>query len=252
MLVEYDGTEYHGFQWQANARTVQQELETAVSRLTGSFSRISGASRTDAGVHAWGQVASFKTESSFPQSTWVRGLNSYLPPDIAVRDARSVPDEFDVRRDAVGRLYRYRIFNSVARSPLRRRFAHQVAPPLDAGEMDRACEALVGGHDFRPFVALTDRSTWRTVFAAGASRQGDEVTVEMYANAFLPQQVRNTVGGLIRVGLGKLDIEGFFRLARSDRFGAVGPAAPPTGLCLVRVRYPGCGPLDGDWCNENV
>ena len=246
LIIEYDGTRYHGFQWQANAATIQQEIENALGKLVGKSVRVAGASRTDAGVHARGQVVSFRTDSVFSRKTWVRALNFYLPEDIAVRGAYRVSDDFDVRRDAVNRQYRYCILNSSVRSPLRQRFAHLVTQPLDVEAMNQACQILTGEHDFAPFTSLVGGRTRRTVFEAKVSRKLDLVVFEICANSFLPHQVRNTVGGLIKVGLRKIEVETFCELARSGRVGAIGPATPAQGLRLMKVTYHGFPPLSGE------
>ncbi len=236
--MEYDGSRYHGSQYQDNALTIQGETEIALKKLTGEDIRIAAASRTDAGVHAKGQVVSFKTNSSFPLETWVNALNFYLPPDIAVRAAYEVDTGFDVRHDALSREYRYTILNRPTRSPLMRRFVHSVPQALDLGAMTRACGVLIGEHDFAPFSTVTSGGTHRRVFKAELRRDGDLVVFDMEANSFLPHQVRNTVGGLIRVGLGKMEVETFEALARSGHPGTVGPAVPAQGLCLMKVSYP--------------
>ena len=151
LVVEYDGTRYHGFQLQANAPTIQGEIEESLLKLTGQKSRIKGASRTDAGVHAQGQVASFRTRSSLPLQTFVKGLNHYLPEDIAIKEAFRISDSFDVRRRAISREYKYYIWNSSTRSPLRRSSAHLVSDNLDTEAMNQACQALIGKHNFASF-----------------------------------------------------------------------------------------------------
>jgi tRNA pseudouridine38-40 synthase len=235
--MEYDGTRYHGSQYQTNAPTIQGETEHALERLTGEKVRIALASRTDAGVHAKGQVVSFKTNSTFAPKTWVRALNHYLPPDIAIKAAYYAEDDFDVRRHAWSREYRYSILNTSAPSPLMRRYTCFVSHPLDTEDMDRACQELVGEHDFASFSGMIHGQARRRVYRAEVSHQDNLVIFDIEASSFLPHQVRNTVGGLIRVGLGKLEVESFWALAQSGRPGAVGPAAPTQGLCLTKINY---------------
>ncbi|MBM3947841.1 MAG: tRNA pseudouridine(38-40) synthase TruA [SAR202 cluster bacterium] len=173
LVIEYDGTGYHGFQYQENAPSVQEELEAAIERLTGVRPRIKGAGRTDAGVHAAGQVAAFDTESALPPETFVRGMNHYLPDDIAVRAAHRVADDFDPRRHALARAYRYTVLNLATRSPLTRRRALQVEEPLDVAAMNEAAQAFVGVHNFARFSGPLEReeaSTVRQVFAASVRR----------------------------------------------------------------------------------
>ena len=237
LILEYDGTGYHGSQWQANAPTIQGEVESALAKLTGEKIRIVAASRTDAGVHARGQVVSFKTGLSFPTITWVKGLNFYLPNDIAVKAAYKVRMDFDVRREATSRQYHYYILNRLVRSPFWQRFAYLVPQPLDIEAMNRACQILIGEHDFAPFCPSPRNRTVRTVYKAEVSKKGNLVIFDMVANSFLPHQVRHTVGSLIEVGLGKMGVETFWELAQSKQPGVMGPAAPAYGLCLIKVNY---------------
>lgn len=236
--MEYDGTRYHGSQYQSNALTIQGEIEDAVHRLTGEESRVSMASRTDAGVHAKGQVASFKTTMALSPENWVKALNFCLAKDISASVSYEADFDFDVRRDAICREYRYCIMNRPAPSALWRNFCEFVHWPLDIDVMNEACECLVGEHDFAPFSSVfDDRRTVRRVSSAEVTRKGDLVMFNMSADSFLPHQVRNTVGGLIKVGLGKLKGETFCEMASSGRAGIIGPAASARGLCLMGVRY---------------
>lgn len=250
LIVEYDGTRYHGFQWQTNATTIQEKLESALASVIRNPERVAAASRTDSGTHAKGQVVSFRTDSQLSAESWVKALNFYLPEDIAVRDAYEVEDSFDVRRDATSREYAYCIVNGCSRSPLRSRFAHLVQAPLSIDAMNEACGVLIGENDFAPFSSPTSDSTVRTVFDAKVREESDLVTFEIIANSFLRHQIRNTVGGLIKVGLGKLTVEDFWELARSRQACVIGPAAPACGLCLMKVNYPNFPP---QWRrNENL
>lgn len=245
LVVEYEGTRYHGSQFQGNVPTIQDEIERALSRLTGERIRIICASRTDVGVHAQGQVVGFNTNSNLPPDTFVRALNHYLPPDIAVRKAFRVSDDFDVRKNACSREYCYRLLNSPTASPLLRGSAYFVPKPLDVATMNEACQALLGTHDFAPFASALNgrRNTVRTVYRAEVTREGELVTFYMVANSFLPHQVRNTIGALVKVGLGKSDVESFRQIACSKTLAAAGPALPARGLCLMKVNYPN----DGAW-----
>jgi len=235
--VEYDGTRYHGSQYQDNSLTIQQEIERALYKLTDENIRIAMSSRTDAGVHAKGQVVSFKTKSTFPFQTWVKALNFYLPLDIVIKDACEVDYDFDVRRDALSREYSYYILNRSTRSPLMQGFACFIPLPLDIEAMNRACHVLPGEHDFAPFAPVVDGRTIRQVYRAEVDKREDVVCFNIVASSFLPHQVRNTVGGLIEVGLGKMEAETFWRLARSGKAGAIGPTAPAYGLYLMKVNY---------------
>jgi tRNA pseudouridine38-40 synthase len=248
LILEYDGTNYHGSQYQTNAPTVQGEIEKALHKLTGEKIRVKMASRTDAGVHAAGQVAGFRTESGLPLNAFIDGLNHYLPGDIAVKEASLADHDFDVRRRAIRRTYKYYILNSATRSPIRQGFSCRVTGELDIGAMQRACRALVGRHDLASFVSSAGtarkRRTVRDVYKAEITQDGDMIVLEMVANSFLPHQVRNTVGSLIRVGQGKMTVEEFFSMVAAETPGLAGPTAPADGLCLVRVDYP--GPFEGD------
>jgi len=248
LIVEYDGTNYHGSQWQANAPTIQGEIEKALKKLTGENIRIKAASRTDAGVHARGQVVGFSTDSALPLNSFIDGLNHYLPRDIAVKEARRLDDSFDVRRGAVSREYKYYILNSPTRSPMRQGFSCRVEGDLDIGAINRACQALVGRHDFASFVSSAEtarrKRTVREVFKAEITRDGDMIILDMAANSFLPHQVRNTVGSLIKVGQGKTTVDAFYQMVEAKTPGLAGPTAPADGLCLMRVNYP--GPFEGD------
>jgi tRNA pseudouridine38-40 synthase len=240
LIMEYDGRCYHGFQFQANLLTVQEETEGALWKLTGERVRVMAASRTDAGVHARGQVASFRTSSSLPPATFVGGLNYYLPDDIAVKAAYRVDDSFNVRRDALSREYNYYILNSSARSPMMANFAYLVTRHMDIEAINQACQALIGKRDFASFTTcdgIRMSNTVRTVSRAEAMADGEMITFSMVANSFLPHQVRNTVGALIRVGLGLMSVDEFHNIAEAKTPGLAGPTAPAHGLCLMRVNY---------------
>jgi len=241
LIMEYDGTNYHGFQLQASLPTIQGETEKALQKLTGERSRVTSASRTDAGVHAKGQVASFRTSSPLPLATFVSGLNYYLPNDIAVKAAYRVDDLFDVRRDATSREYDYYILNSLTRSPTRQAFTHLVTGHLDTKSINRACQALIGEHDFASFTTcdgLKMKNTVRKVYRAEVTEDDDLLVFSMVANSFLPHQVRNTVGALIRVGLDWMNVDEFYSIAEAKTPGLAGPTAPACGLCLMQINYP--------------
>jgi tRNA pseudouridine38-40 synthase len=241
LVMEYDGTCYHGFQWQSGLPSIQREVETAVKKLTGEECRVIGASRTDAGVHAKGQVVSFRTKSSLPTDTFVRGLNHYLPGDIAVKAAYRVSDSFNVRRDAIGREYSYHIWNSPIRSPMLAAFSYLMASPMDIETANRACQALTGEHDLASFASGDGarlKNTVKRVFKAGLERDGEMVIFNIVANSFLPHQVRNTVGVLIRVSSGKMGIDEFNGIIEARKPGLAGPTVPACGLCLNRINYP--------------
>lgn len=248
LIIEYDGRSYHGSQYQTNAPTIQGELETALLKLTNRKIRIKLAGRTDAGVHACGQVASFGTDAPLPLNACVDGLNHYLPETIAVKAAYRTEGVFDVRRRAFSREYRYLIHTARTRSPLKRGLAWRVEDEMDIAAMNRACRYLVGRHDFASFVASAEtarqKNTVRDMIKAEISRDGDMIVLDMVANAFLPHQVRNTVGALVQVSQGKMTPEEFGALVTAATPGLAGPMAPPDGLYLVRVNYP--SPFEGE------
>ncbi len=238
--MEYEGTRYCGFQVQKDKPTIQGELERALWKLTGERIRIKAAGRTDAGVHAEGQVIACEIPDKLSPEEFVEGMNFYLPEDIAVRAARPVPPDFDPRRHARSREYRYTIITGRARSPLWRRTALWIRHPLDFEAMREVSSLFVGRHDFAPFTApeARGRNTVREVFRAELRREDRFIFFEVEANSFLPQQVRRMMGTLIEVGMGRRGREEVEELLRSGEPGAAKYAAPPHGLCLVRVNYP--------------
>ncbi len=240
LVLEYDGgPPLAGSQLQKRTPSIQGELEAALCKLTSERLRVALAGRTDAGVHARGQVAAFTTTSRLDTDVFVRGLNAWLPAEIAVRHALEAPEGFDPRRHATGRTYRYTVYNVPVRSPLWRDFAWHVAEPLDTARMQQAAAALVGEHDFAAFSRREGVRTVRCVRRCDVTRRGALVSVEVEANAFLRQQVRRTVGALVQVGGGRLSPAGFRHLLRRAVPASAGPLAPAHGLCLLSVSYPG-------------
>ena len=243
LIVEYDGTEYSGFQYQKNARTVQEEIEKAIQSLTGEAVRIKAAGRTDAGVHAMGQVVAFDTDATYDPGTVMRALNARLPQDIAVRSSRRTKPEFDPRRDATRRLYRYTMLVSDTRSPLMRRTAHRVRQQPDLDSMRAAAAHMEGVHDFANFGgALEDpeASTVRRVDRIDLESDGPpwRVTIDVEGNAFLPHQVRRMAGALVDVGTGRLTVNDGKKQISLAGDAPPARALPPQGLCLIRVNYP--------------
>lgn len=239
LLLEYDGTDYHGFQKQPGLPTIQGEVEGRLARILGEPTKLIGAGRTDAGVHASGQVANFLTENQISPEQISTALNGLLPESIAVKRATEMPLSFDARRYARSRVYRYTIFSDRHRSALRARYAHFIAEPLNLEAMKKGARFLVGEHDFRPFQASGSpvRSTARTVLALECRRSGKVVLITAEADSFLYRMVRMMVGALIGVGLGHLRPE-IMGTAWQSGWEASRPAcAPACGLCLIRVRY---------------
>ena len=251
--VEYDGTEFAGFQAQPKARTIQGELEAALARLSGGIRQpVMGAGRTDAGVHATGQVIAFTYPGSLSVEGLTEALNGNLPPDVAIRDLRRAPAGFNPRYAARYRDYRYSIWNG-PRSPLRERTAHWVRLDLDLAAMARAATALEGRHDFRAFGG-PDPQPVRTVHLIRVRRTGSLVTIDVRANAFLRGMVRRIVAALLAVGMGKLEASTVGSLLAAGTPALEGAAAPAKGLCLRRValgRRDWQSGNDGKDLNEN-
>jgi tRNA pseudouridine38-40 synthase len=233
--VEYDGTDFAGFQAQSGARTVQGELEAALAKLNGGVRlRVDGAGRTDAGVHAREQVIGFTYPGRLSAEELGRALDALLPADVAVRNVRTASAGFHPRHAARYREYRYTIWNG-PRSPLRERFALGARAPLDTTAMADAASVLVGRHDFTAFGAPIGPSPVRTVQSIRVVRRGSEVTIDVAAHAFLQGMVRRIAAVLIEVGRGNAD-KGSVAQALADRRPALdGATAPAKGLCLRRV-----------------
>jgi tRNA pseudouridine38-40 synthase len=240
LTLEYDGTRYVGWQVQPNGLAVQEVVERALATLHEAPRRVTAAGRTDAGVHALGQVASFPEARPLPVAAYVKGMNALLPPDVAVREASVEPDGFDARRSASGKRYRYRVVNAGGRSPVARLYSWQVFRPLDVAAMRGAAPPLLGRHDFASFQAsdCEARHAVREVRRLEVAASGDgavDFTIE--ATAFVKHMVRNIVGTLVEVGLGKRDAASMEALlAAADRTRA-GRTAPPQGLFLEKVFY---------------
>ena len=240
LIVEYDGTRYSGFQYQNNANSIQEEIETAIARFTGEAVRVKAAGRTDAGVHALGQVVAFDTDTVHPAEVVVRALNSHLPNDIAVKSSCAVSDAFDPRRRAVSRTYVYTIDCGRTRSPLRRRTSYHLGRRLAVDRMTAAATLLEGVHDFAQFAGRLERadaSTVREVHSIEIRECGEVVRIEVIGNAFLPHQVRRMAGSLVDAGLGKLTTEHIRQMLEGRPSGVVARALPPHGLCLVSIQY---------------
>lgn len=235
-VLEYDGTELAGMQLQKAARTVQGELERAIKQVTGEPVRVTSGGRTDAGVHALGQGASFTIESDWTAAKLSRALNALLPRDVAVRELVRVNDDFSARYSARSRTYRYTILNTPTRSPLNERYALHVPKPLDEQAMNEAVKHLMGEHDFRAFGKPPHgENTVRTLHRAEVRREGEFVIVELEANAFLYRMARRIVGTLILVGHGEMTPGEMVQVLNGKR--RAGTAVKPHGLCLVRVKY---------------
>lgn len=238
--IEYDGTAYSGWQRQRSGVGIQQRVEDAVAAVADERVDVVCAGRTDAGVHASGQVAHFDTRAARSERGWLLGVNSNLPDDINLTWVRPVADDFHARFSATARSYRYRILNRLVRSALERHRAWWVHQSLDADAMHEAAQALIGEHDFSAFRAAGCQASTarREVTAISVVRNGDWLTLDVTANAFLQHMVRNITGTLVRIGAGEEPVAWAGDvLAGRDRTRG-GMAAPPHGLTLVRVTYP--------------
>ena len=241
LSIEYEGTRYAGWQRQENGLAVQQVLEEAISQTVHAPITLTGASRTDAGVHALGQRAHFDTDSGIPPEKWPYVLNTRLPGDIKVNGAREVDPRLHARFSASGKEYEYRIFNRRQPSALRRNFCAFVPLPLKLDWMQEALLPLLGRHDFAAFEAAggSAKTTVRTIHAARLEAQGDEIVLRLTGDAFLYNMVRIIAGTLIAVGQGRKPVDSFARAINSRDRLDLGITAPARGLTLIRVDYEG-------------
>ncbi|MCH8909883.1 MAG: tRNA pseudouridine(38-40) synthase TruA [Chloroflexi bacterium] len=247
LVVEYDGTEFHGSQLQSNARTVQGELESALLQIFNRNIRVHLASRTDSGVHARGQVGRFDEETDMSPDQIRKALNYHMTEDVRIRCAQFVqdgPDGFDPRGDASSRTYVYTFYDARSAPALDRHSVTHVPKSLDAKAMNGASQALVGSHDFAAFAgpnAPCDAPTRRTVHSASTTRTGDSIEFKITANAFLHQQVRRIAGVLYSVGTGDSPTTLVFDLLATAERGAASHVMPARGLCLEEITYEGAG-----------
>lgn len=242
--LEYDGTDFIGWQIQQSGRSIEGALAEAVSRVAGATVIVHGSGRTDAGVHAVEQVAHFDAAARRTPRQWLLGINSNLPPDVAIRWVQEVPDDFDARRSALSRRYRYTVLQQPARPALERRRVWWLRKPLDYGAMTAAAVAWLGERDFSAFrgAGCQAKSPMRRLtsvtIGCRARDYGATVTFEFVANAFLQHMVRNLVGTLVEIGVGERAPEEAARILASRDRRVAGVTAPPEGLELVEVRYP--------------
>jgi tRNA pseudouridine38-40 synthase len=272
LLIAYDGTDFHGWQRQPNALTVQECLESTVGRILGEKAQVYGSGRTDAGVHAMNQVANFKTDCPIPCENLVKALNDALPPTVRIKDAHEVSAQFHARYDVRSKTYRYRILQAPVCSPFLWRLVWHYPFPLDSERMAEAAKLFEGEHDFTSFAAIEGSAGEESRTGAGA--EGEEpggenrsarpptaheietamvrriftsrilrrprtsmLVYEVSGNGFLHHMVRNMVGTLMEVGRGKLEPSGIIRILNARDRTMAGPTAPGQGLCLVRVEY---------------
>ncbi len=239
LTIAYDGTSYAGWQIQSNGLAIQQVLEEALAKILGAPVRLYSSGRTDAGVHAEGMVAVFRTDREIPLTAFSDGLNSHLPPDIAVRDAEEASPEFDPRRDAKGKHYRYTILNTPRRSPLCRLYSWHLKGSLDIAAMRKAAMLMVGEKDFAAFrtSGCAARTTVRNVFSVDITSEGELILIDVKGSGFLRNMVRIMVGTLVEVGQGKIPMAAIPALFNGKKEATAGMTAPPQGLSLVEVYY---------------
>ena len=239
LKIAYDGSGYHGFQRQVNAGTVQQVLEEKLSMLLKEKITVAGAARTDAGVHAYGQVVSFQTKSTIPTERIPAAMAGIMPRDIAVVEAAAVPMAFHARFSACSKIYRYRIHNTTVPNPLLRNYAWQIHRMIDVEAIDEAIRELVGEHDFSSFQATgsSARNPVRTLYAVECRRQCDSIEFLFHGNGFLYHMVRNIVGTAVDVGAGKRSREDFHSIFIGCDRTAAGATAPANGLYLQEIFY---------------
>ncbi|MCJ7830414.1 MAG: tRNA pseudouridine(38-40) synthase TruA [Desulfobacterales bacterium] len=240
LTIEYDGTGYHGWQRQAQGPTIQGEIEKALRAMTRAAITLIGSGRTDAGVHALGQVANFRCATRLSADVFQRGLNSLLPPDIVIKRCQVVDAQFHARFDAQYKTYRYRILNRPTPAAIDRQYAWHVRQALDRECMSQAADHLLGTHDFSAFEASGSpraHSVRCVLRAEVATIEPDGLMVEIQADGFLRFMVRNIVGTLVMVGLGRMPPEAVGRIMASRDRAQAGATAPPHGLFLVEVQY---------------
>ena len=239
LRVAYDGTDFCGWQIQNEKRTVEGELNTAINKLTGEDILVIGASRTDSGVHAKGNVAVFDTESAIPADKFMYALNTLLHEDVSVVDSLQVSDDFHPRHCKSVKTYEYRIYTSRINDPLKRRYAYRFPANLDVEAMDEAAKYLIGVHDFKSFCCVRTQAetTVREIFSADVFRDGEDIVIRVSGAGFLYNMVRIIAGSLMEVGSGKYEASHIKEvLEKTDRTSA-GFTAEPQGLTLIGIEF---------------
>lgn len=245
IVLAYDGTEFSGWQVQPDSVTIQGTLASAIGRITGEKVLPQASGRTDAGVHALAQVATFATASSIPAENLVKALNDILPVSIRVLEASDAPQEFHARKSARAKTYLYRMYRGAICPPFLARYAWHYPYPLDEGAMQRAALLVIGEHDFTSFAAVDPErgceeepgSNVRSIFESNWQSAPDELIYTVRGNGFLHHMVRNLVGTFVLVGKGTLQPEDILRILREQKRSAAGATAPASGLFLVNVDY---------------
>jgi len=240
LTIEYDGSAYHGWQRQASEPTIQEQIETALTTMTGRKVALRGSGRTDAGVHAYGQVANFLCHTNLTSENFQRGLNSLLPEDIVITACKTVPENFNARFDAVSKIYQYKILNRKLPAAINRQYAWHVPYEMDRNAMQLACRHIIGTHDFKAFEGSGSprAHTTRRVMRANLAQENDGYLVfEIEGEGFLRFMVRNIVGTLVDVGRGRITPHDFKQIMTSKDRSLAGITAPAHGLFLMQVKY---------------
>jgi tRNA pseudouridine38-40 synthase len=241
LIIEYDGTAYHGWQIQADKPTIQETLEAALSFMTKERVHVIGSGRTDAGVHALGQAANFHTTAKISPRSFQAGLNSLLPDDIVIRSCEAVDDAFHARFNALCKTYQYRIRNRLTPSAIGRQYEWFIRKKLDVAAMNSAVTLIIGTHDFKSFEGTGSprEHTIRTIRQAVVSEgENGRILIDITADGFLRYMVRNIIGTLVDVGLAKISLEDFKNIVDAKNRNVAGMTAPPQGLFLMSVEYP--------------
>lgn len=239
LIVEYDGSNYHGFQRQNNAHTIQEEIERGIVKLVGQNISIISAGRTDTGVHALGQVVAFDTSSSIPADKWSFALNSVLPRDIRVTSSELVPAEFHPRYDALSKVYRYKIYRKEQGRIFFRNYALCMSEPLNIIAMQEACKLIQGKHNFKSFCASGSsvKNFERHVMNCFIYEEGPFINLEIEANGFLYNMIRIIMGTLLEIGQDNHSPEIIRDIIKGEDRSLAGPTAPPQGLYMIEVKY---------------
>ena len=238
LVIEYDGTNYAGWQQQKKEKTVQETLKKAIENVVNEKITLYGSGRTDAGAHALGQVANFKTKSNLPTSKLVQAINFYLPNDIVVKSTRKVSEEFHSQYSTKSKIYRYTILNNNTGSAINRNFCYYYSGDLNIEKMQKASKAILGKHDFSTFKSKSDNAcNIRTIKKLEIKKKEKHLLFTIEADGFLYKMVRSIVGTLLEVGKGKMTITEFKRVSRSGTRSLAGATVPAKGLCLLKVKY---------------
>jgi tRNA pseudouridine38-40 synthase len=239
LVLEYDGTHFHGWQFQINGISIQQILEGVIGKVVAHPVKLIAAGRTDTGVHAKGQVVNFHTESKIPLNNLIRGINSMVATDIVILSAEDMPEKFNARRDATLRWYRYRILNRHLPSVFESRYSYHYRVHLDIEKMKLAGNYLLGKHDFSAFNASLEltQNPVRTIKEFSIESEEDILNIDIKANGFFHHMVRTIVGTLIEIGRGKMKYQNMERIIQSKNRKLAGPNVPPHGLFLMGVEF---------------